>query len=66
VNAEPYYAYIASTVRPDWYSTNEMGYEKVLEMAREANDAEAIESLESIQFANEILAERTEWMMHVA
>jgi pimeloyl-ACP methyl ester carboxylesterase len=26
-----------------------MGYEKVLEMAREANDAEAIESLESIQ-----------------
>ncbi len=49
VNAEPYYAYIASAVRPDWDSTNKMGYEKVLEMAREANDAEAIESLESIQ-----------------
>jgi pimeloyl-ACP methyl ester carboxylesterase len=49
VNAEPYYAYIASAVRPDWDSTNRMGYEKVLEMAREANDAEAIESLESIQ-----------------
>jgi len=49
VNAEPYYAYIASAVRPDWDSTNRMGYEKVLEMAREADDAEAIESLESIQ-----------------
>jgi pimeloyl-ACP methyl ester carboxylesterase len=49
VNAEPYHAYIASAVRPDWDSTSRMGYEKVLEMAREANDAEAIESLESIQ-----------------
>ena len=49
VNAEPYYAYFASAVRPDWNSTNVMGYEKVLEMAREANDAEAIESLEAIQ-----------------
>jgi pimeloyl-ACP methyl ester carboxylesterase len=49
VNAEPYHAYIASAVRPDWDSTSKMGYEKVLEMAREANDAEAIESLESIQ-----------------
>jgi pimeloyl-ACP methyl ester carboxylesterase len=49
VNPEPYYAYIASAVRPDWDSTNRMGYEKVLEMALEADDAEAIESLESIQ-----------------
>jgi pimeloyl-ACP methyl ester carboxylesterase len=49
VNAEPYYAFIASAVRPDWNSTNEMGYEKVLEMAYQANDTEAIESLESIQ-----------------
>jgi pimeloyl-ACP methyl ester carboxylesterase len=49
VNTEPCYAYIASAVRPDWDSTNEMAYEKVLEMAREAHDAEAVESLESIQ-----------------
>ncbi len=49
VNAEPYYAFFASGVRPDWNSTNELGYEKVLEMAHQANDAEAIESLESIQ-----------------
>jgi pimeloyl-ACP methyl ester carboxylesterase len=49
VNAEPYHAFIAIAVRPDWDSTNQMGYEKVLEMAREANDAKAIESLESIQ-----------------
>jgi len=49
VNAEPYYAYITSAVRPDWNSTNELGYEKVLEMAYQANDTEAIQSLESIQ-----------------
>ena len=49
VDAEPYHAFIASAVRPDWDSTNRMGYEKVLEMAREANDAKALESLESIQ-----------------
>lgn len=33
VNAEAYHACIASAVRPDWDSTNEMGYEKVLEVA---------------------------------
>ena len=49
VNSEPYHAYIASAVRPDWNSTQEMGYEKVLEMARQANDTEAIQALESIQ-----------------
>jgi pimeloyl-ACP methyl ester carboxylesterase len=49
VNTEPYYAFIASGVRPEWNSSNEMGYEKVLEMAHQANDAEAIESLELIQ-----------------
>ena len=26
VNAEPYHAFIASAVRPDWDSTNRMGY----------------------------------------
>jgi D-alanyl-D-alanine carboxypeptidase len=49
VNSEPYYAFIASAVRPDWNSTQEMGYEKVLEIARQANDTEAIQALESIQ-----------------
>ncbi len=49
VNSEPYYAFIASAVRPNWNSTQQMGYEKVLEMAHQANDTEAIQSLESIQ-----------------
>jgi len=49
VTSEPYYAYIASAVRPDWNSTQELGYEKVLEIAYQANDAEAIQALESIQ-----------------
>jgi pimeloyl-ACP methyl ester carboxylesterase len=42
VNAEPYHAYIASAVRPDWNSTQTMSYEWVLEQARQANDSEAI------------------------
>ena len=49
VNAEPYYAFIASAVRPDWNSTEIMGYEWVLEQARQARDDEAIQVLESIQ-----------------
>jgi D-alanyl-D-alanine carboxypeptidase len=49
VNSEPYHAFIATAVRPDWDSTTVMGYEKVLELARQANDTEAIQSLESIQ-----------------
>jgi D-alanyl-D-alanine carboxypeptidase len=49
VNSEPYHAFIASAVRPNWNSTQEMGYEKVLEIARQANDTEAIQALESIQ-----------------
>jgi pimeloyl-ACP methyl ester carboxylesterase len=49
VNSELYHAFIASAVRPDWNSTQEMGYEKVLEIAHQANDTEAIQSLESIQ-----------------
>lgn len=49
VNSEPYYAFIASGVRPDWNSTQEMGYEKLLEIAHQANDTEAIQALESIQ-----------------
>ena len=49
VNSEPYYAFIASAVRPDWNSTMELGYEKVLGLAYRAQDAEAIQALESIQ-----------------
>ena len=49
VNPEPYYAFFASAVRPDWNSTVEMSYEKALELARQANDTEAIQALESIQ-----------------
>ena len=49
MNSEPYYAYIASAVRPDWHSTQELGYEKVLGIALRERDAEAIEALESIQ-----------------
>jgi len=68
VNAEPFYAYFASAVRPDWDSTNQMGYEKVLEMAREANDAEAIEALEAIQPFDprnmEHLQAKNEWLSH--
>ena len=68
VNAEPFYAYFASAVRPDWDSTNLMGYEKVLEMAHEENDAEAIESLEAIQPFDprnmEHLQVKNEWLSH--
>lgn len=49
VNAEPYHAFIASAVRPDWNSTQTLGFEWVLEQARQANDSEAIQALESIQ-----------------
>jgi len=49
VNSEPYYAFIASAVRPEWNSTNRLGYEKVMELARQANDTEGIQALESIQ-----------------
>ena len=49
VNSEPYYAFIASAVRPDWNSTQKLGYEKMLELAHLANDTEAIQALESIR-----------------
>ena len=40
VNSEPYDAFIASGVRPDWISIQEMSYEKVLGVAYQANDTE--------------------------
>lgn len=49
VNSEPYYAFFASGVRPDWNTGIELAHEKVMEMARQADDTEAIEALESIQ-----------------
>ena len=49
VNAEPYHAYIASAVRPDWNSTQTASYEWVLEQARGANDGEAIQALEALE-----------------
>jgi D-alanyl-D-alanine carboxypeptidase len=49
VNAEPYHAFIASGVRPNYNTAQTMGYERVLELARQANDTEAIQALESIQ-----------------
>jgi pimeloyl-ACP methyl ester carboxylesterase len=49
VNSEPYYTFFASVVRTDWNTGIEMAHEKVLEMDRQANDAEAIEALETIQ-----------------
>lgn len=49
VNFESYFAFIASAVRSNWNSIQEMGYEKVVEIARQANDTEVIQSLESIQ-----------------
>jgi hypothetical protein len=48
-NTEPFYAYFASGVRPVWGESIIIGYEKVLELAKEANDTETIEALEAIQ-----------------
>jgi pimeloyl-ACP methyl ester carboxylesterase len=48
-NSEPYYAFFATGVRPDWNTGIELAHEKALEMVHQANDTEAIEALESIQ-----------------
>jgi pimeloyl-ACP methyl ester carboxylesterase len=48
-NPEPYHAFFASGVRPDWNTGIQLAHEKVLEMARQANDTEAIGALESVQ-----------------
>lgn len=49
MDSEPYYAFFASGVRPDWNTGIELAHEKVLERTRQADDKEAIEALESIQ-----------------
>jgi pimeloyl-ACP methyl ester carboxylesterase len=48
-NAEPYYAYIAAAEAADWNRRQRMSYEWVLEQARDNNDTEVIQVLESIQ-----------------
>ena len=49
INSEPYYAFFASGVRPDWNTGIKLAHEKAFEMARQANDTDTIETLESIQ-----------------
>jgi pimeloyl-ACP methyl ester carboxylesterase len=49
VNAEPYYAFLATGTRPEWNPGQILAYETVLGMAQQANDSEAVEALESIQ-----------------
>jgi pimeloyl-ACP methyl ester carboxylesterase len=49
VNSEPFHAFFASAVRPDWDSTETLGFERVLELARQAKDADAIEAMTAIQ-----------------
>lgn len=49
VNPEPYYAYFTSGVRVTWNSSQEVSYQNLLELARQENDAKAIEALEAIQ-----------------
>jgi len=48
-NSEPYYAYIAAAEAADWSRRQTMSYEWVLEQAREDNNTEVIQVLESIQ-----------------
>lgn len=48
-NSEPYHAFFASAVRPDWNTSQILGYEKVSQLAREAADTKAIEALTAIQ-----------------
>ena len=48
-DSSSYYAYIAAAERVDWNRSHTMGYEWVLEQAREDNNTEVIQVLESIQ-----------------
>jgi pimeloyl-ACP methyl ester carboxylesterase len=49
LNSEPYHAFFASAVRPEWNASQMLGYEHVLQLARQAADTEAIEALTAIQ-----------------
>lgn len=48
-NSEPYYAFIASGVRPSWDISQEIGYKKILEIVIQENDNGDRKDLESIQ-----------------
>jgi pimeloyl-ACP methyl ester carboxylesterase len=48
-DSEPFYAFFASGVRPVWDESIIISYEKVLDLAEEADDTETIEALEAIQ-----------------
>ena len=48
-DTEPYYAFFASAVRPNWRDSQVLGYNLVLQIAREAGDEKAVEALSAIQ-----------------
>jgi CubicO group peptidase (beta-lactamase class C family) len=48
-NSEPYYAYVAAAEAADWNRRQRMSYEWVLAQAREHNDTEVVQVLESVQ-----------------
>jgi pimeloyl-ACP methyl ester carboxylesterase len=48
-NSEPYHAFFASAVRPEWNASQKLGYELVLQLARQAADTKAIDALTAIQ-----------------
>jgi pimeloyl-ACP methyl ester carboxylesterase len=49
VSTEPYHAFFASAVRPNWNVSQTLGYELVLQLARDADDTEAVQSLTALQ-----------------
>jgi len=48
-DSDPYYAYIAAAEAADWIRRQTMSYEWVLTQAREHNDTEVVQVLESVQ-----------------
>ena len=48
-NSEPFHAFIAASELADWDRSQTMSYEWSLEQAKEANNSEVIQALESIQ-----------------
>jgi pimeloyl-ACP methyl ester carboxylesterase len=48
-SSEPFYAFFASAVRPEWDASQQLSYEKTLKLARQKNDEKAIKVLTDIQ-----------------
>jgi pimeloyl-ACP methyl ester carboxylesterase len=48
-NSEPYHAFFASAVRPEWNASQELGYELLLKRAQEAGDDKTVKALTEIQ-----------------